>query len=184
MIVTGTVVSVELDIEVPKNGGGSYPGGRLAYRDSTGAMKEQCFHNNVFKFQPDIKIALANLSVGVVFDMVKEKSGEFWKVISIKPSTQTSNLEVPPKGSQNTSTGTNAEVYKTTPYTSPKSTYETPEERAKKQVYIVRQSSITAALTYIGDTKKVSTNDVIAIAKQFEAYVFDNQVELDSEEIV
>ena len=28
MIVQGTVLTVELDIDVPKNGGGTYPGGR------------------------------------------------------------------------------------------------------------------------------------------------------------
>lgn len=60
-----------------------------------------------------------------------------------------------------------------------KSTYETPEERAKKQVYIVRQSSITAALTFLNNnmqsstsTELVSTDAVLAVAKEFENYVF------------
>lgn len=65
-----------------------------------------------------------------------------------------------------------------------KSTYETSEERARKQVYIVRQSSLSAAINYIGDTKKVSTNDVIAVAKQFEAYVFSTGVSPVVEEFV
>lgn len=59
------------------------------------------------------------------------------------------------------------------------STYETPEERAKKQVYIVRQSSITAALDYLkhnlGD-KKLTVDDVLGVAKQFEQYVFAVEV--------
>jgi len=53
------------------------------------------------------------------------------------------------------------------------SNYETPEERAKKQVYIVRQSSITAALTFLGGKAK-STDEVIKIAKEIEAYVFSS----------
>lgn len=59
-----------------------------------------------------------------------------------------------------------------------KSTYETPEERAKKQVYIVRQSSITAALTFLSKSLhteplgRVTTDNVIAVAKEFENYVF------------
>ncbi len=61
------------------------------------------------------------------------------------------------------------------PTLSPKSTYETPEERAKKQVYIVRQSSISAAVALLhNDKKPADANEVIATAKLFEAYVFGN----------
>jgi hypothetical protein len=61
-----------------------------------------------------------------------------------------------------------------TPSASPKSTYETAEERAKKQVYIVRQSSISAAVDLLKTDKKTpEVNEVLAVAKQFEAYVFD-----------
>lgn len=62
---------------------------------------------------------------------------------------------------------------KTGGFASPKSTYETPEERAKKQVYIVRQSSISAAIeTLKTDKKSPSVGEVIAVAKEYEAYVF------------
>lgn len=55
----------------------------------------------------------------------------------------------------------------------PKSTYETPEERAKKQLYIVRQSSIGAAINLLKTEKVIpSVSDVLATAKEFEAYVF------------
>jgi hypothetical protein len=63
-----------------------------------------------------------------------------------------------------------------------KSTFETPEERAKRQVYIVRQSSITAALTFLNSTivgtakELVTTDDVVAVAKEFENYVFGIEV--------
>ncbi len=55
-----------------------------------------------------------------------------------------------------------------------KSTYETPEERAKKQVYIVRQSSITAALAFF-EGKTNSVAQVLDVAKQFEAHVFGQE---------
>jgi hypothetical protein len=62
----------------------------------------------------------------------------------------------------------------------PKSTFETPEERAKKQVYIVRQSSISAAIdTLKTDKKAPSVDEVIAVAKIYEAFVFG--INLDSE---
>ncbi len=66
---------------------------------------------------------------------------------------------------------TPGEVHK--PY---KSTYETPEERAKKQVYIVRQSSIGHAIAYCELTKQsLSAFQICDVAKVFEAYVFGVQ---------
>ena len=53
---------------------------------------------------------------------------------------------------------------------SPRSTYETPEERAQKQIYIVRQSSLTNAIALLGSKAKV--DHVISVARQFEQYVF------------
>ena len=54
------------------------------------------------------------------------------------------------------------------------STFETPEERAKKQVYIVRQSSLATAVSAlaIGGKPTPTADDVIAYAKKLEAYVF------------
>jgi hypothetical protein len=50
------------------------------------------------------------------------------------------------------------------------SNYETKEERAARQVYIIRQSSLSTAVDLLGQGSKVA--DVIATAKEFEAYVF------------
>lgn len=60
--------------------------------------------------------------------------------------------------------------------TAPKSNYETPEERAKKQVYIVRQSSISSAISAlaIGSKAKLDIKEVIDYAKQIEEFVFGN----------
>jgi hypothetical protein len=54
------------------------------------------------------------------------------------------------------------------------SNYETKEERAARQVYIVRQSSISAAIGALTiGAKSVPTSDsILALAKEFEAYVF------------
>jgi hypothetical protein len=64
---------------------------------------------------------------------------------------------------------------------SPRSTYETPEERALRQKYIVRQSSITNAISLFElDKKRVPTvQDIIHVAKEFENYVFGNVVKED-----
>jgi len=162
MQITGTVVSVENNVEIQKQAGGVYQGSRLAYRDHMGAMKEQCFHNNSLKFNPNIKLALGNLNQGETFTMVKEKEGEFWNVKSITTG-----------GSQPTSSSTPDSQVQGKAYTSPKSTYETPEERALRQVMIVRQSSLSNAVAMFAaqGIKKLSPQEVITVAKQFESYV-------------
>lgn len=55
----------------------------------------------------------------------------------------------------------------------PRSTYETPEERAARQVYIIRQSSLSTALGILSvGAKAVKVSDVLATAKVLEDYVF------------
>jgi len=58
------------------------------------------------------------------------------------------------------------------------SNYETAEERKVKQRYIVRQSSISAALTFAELTKmpKPSIDSILDVAKEFESYVFGDNV--------
>lgn len=167
MQVNGTVVSVEFDVQIAKKDGGQYPGARFSYRDSTGKLVEQAFHNNSLKYNANLKTQLGNLTNGSGFIMEKEKEGDFWKVVSIQPN-------VTP-----TTTPTGSSSVKPNPTTSPKSTYETPEERAARQVYIVRQSSIGHALTYLSANKKdYSVTDILKLAKTFETHVFNlNQVE-------
>lgn len=54
-----------------------------------------------------------------------------------------------------------------------KSTYETPEERAQRQILIVRQSCLNVACNTLGvGAKVVKPDDVIGVAKQYENYVF------------
>jgi hypothetical protein len=58
------------------------------------------------------------------------------------------------------------------------SNYETKEERAARQILIVRQSSLSSAVELLGTGKSVA--DVISIAKQFEAYVFGASQGIDA----
>lgn len=53
------------------------------------------------------------------------------------------------------------------------SNYETPAERAARQVYIVKQSSLANALTYLELTKaKPTPAEVVELAQQFTDWVF------------
>ena len=54
----------------------------------------------------------------------------------------------------------------------PRITYETPEERAARQVYIVRQSSISAAINILAvGAKCLEVDKVLSVAKQLESFV-------------
>lgn len=58
------------------------------------------------------------------------------------------------------------------------SNYETKEERAARQVYIIRQSSLSTAVELLGQGKSVE--EVINVAKQFEDYVFSKSNGVDA----
>ena len=98
-----------------------------------------------------------------------EKKDSFWNWISVSKGATASNA-APSKPMGNTSTSV--------PAKSAPSTYATAEERALTQQYIVRQSSITAALKLleINGNKKATTDEAITIAAQFEAWVFGKSV--------
>ena len=60
-----------------------------------------------------------------------------------------------------------------------KSTFETPEERAKKQVYIIRQSSLSAAIdTLKTDKKNPTKEEVVGLATYYVDYVLGNDVKV------
>ena len=57
------------------------------------------------------------------------------------------------------------------------SNYETPAERASRQVYIVKQSSISAAVALATANKEKATPaEIIAVAQQFVDFVFDKPI--------
>ena len=64
------------------------------------------------------------------------------------------------------------------------SNYETSEERARRQVYIIRQSSISSAVEYLKakSPKGVEANvsEVLEVAKEFEDFVMDVELTEDT----
>lgn len=164
MDVFGKVIEVTENATIAKNGGGSYKGTRFTYRDSKDeSIKERGIHENALKYNPSLKTSLSELKSGDDFTMTLEKEGEFWNIKGLVKGT--TEINIPIKG--------NFQGVSTTP----KSTYQTAEERAQTQVYIVRQSTIAHAISYFSlpGSKDVGVNDIIQVAKQFEAHVFGTQ---------
>lgn len=56
-----------------------------------------------------------------------------------------------------------------------KSTYETPEERAKKNVFIARQNALTNAVSFMAyRNPKASPEDVVKVAETFVCFTLDS----------
>lgn len=115
--------------------------------------------------------AVSDANIGGTYEVQTEKNGEFVEWVSLSPAGQP--LSVQPTTSVSAG-GTSQVPRLPVSQTATRSTYETPEERAKKQVYIVRQSSISSSIAAlsVGSKSKLSANEVIELAVQFEAYVF------------
>jgi len=167
MIITGTVVSVERDVDIPKKAGGSYVGTRLTYRDSQGSLKEQNWHPNGLKYNHAVRNTVEELEAGEKFTMTKEKNDkDHWDVKTlIKGVVASGEAPAKPQGQ---------------PYTKPAGNsggggnWPTAEERKATQTHIIRQNSITNAVNFVSQTaqkKDQTVATVLQVAAQFEAFV-------------
>jgi hypothetical protein len=159
-----------LVIEVLSASVSTHPGKTGNYQVCELAFKNKSFQDKVegkkiMSFaEKNAFETLKGASMGQVFTIVRQKDDKgYWKWVDVQ-SGEVSNMSTP-----SASQATQATPAKTTP----KSTYETPEERAARQVMIVRQSSISSAvaLAAASSKTKVTPEEIIEVAKQFEAYV-------------
>lgn len=95
--------------------------------------------------------ALENASKGSVYEIEAEKGEKYWEWRNASKSVG------------------GGESPKAASATSYKSTYETPEERAQRQLMIVRQSSIANAIALLGN--KGTLDSVLQTAQAFVEYV-------------
>lgn len=111
----------------------------------------------------EVFATLENSQPGDVYTILREKDeAGYWQWVGI------SEGDAPIETTQPATQGAPA----TKPVATPKSTFETPEERAKKQIYIIRQSSVANAVAMFQNSKTVpSVKDVLNIASTFENYV-------------
>lgn len=120
---------------------------------------------------------LLNAQPGDVYEITVVKNGAYnnW-TNAVKATAGATPVASPAGGTINGASTTARPAY--TPAT--KSTYETPEERAKKQIYIVRQSSISNAIANlsVGAKAPPKGDEVLSLAKSFEEYVFGDVVDV------
>jgi hypothetical protein len=95
---------------------------------------------------------LLNAAPGDVYEITLQKNGEYWNWVSASAATKEASKTSAP---------------------ATRSTYETPEERATRQLYIIRQSSVANALTLHAATKGVSLAQVLETAEGIVQYVLN-----------
>lgn len=134
---------------------GKYKQLEVAYKGSDGKVSSK----KIMSFAaPDVFKVLSNAKQGDSFDVTTVKNDKgYWDWTSATSGTGSGSVKAA-----------------TTASPAPRSTYETPEERANRQVLIVRQSSVSSAIEFykLNAKKQPSTQEVVEVAKFFEDYVF------------
>lgn len=114
---------------------------------------------------------LSNAANGNQFEVKAEKKGDFWEWVNVSPLTGGSAQNAGSGGTyQKQSSAGNAVQSKT---------WETAEERAQRQVYIIRQSSLSNAIATLtaGAKAPPKSGDIISLAREYENYVFGTAVD-------
>lgn len=168
-----------MQIEVVANPVSTVPTAKGSYQVIDLAYKNKSFQDKlegkkVMSFtNKDVFAALQKASFGDIFEISRVKNDKgFWDWTAAN-----SGGDVPAQSSGGASpmaSNNNTASVKTGTVT-PKSNYETAEERAARQVLIVRQSSISSAVDLAVANKVKDPQEVIKIAQTFEAYVFGKE---------
>ena len=156
---------------------GSYQVIELAYKNKS--FQDKLEGKKVMSFtNKDVFKVLAEAKFGDVFNVsrVKNEKG-FWDWTAVGSNGAPAAKD--PNVGGVVASGSYAAPVKTGNVT-PKSNYETPEERAARQVLIVRQSSVSSAVEFAVANKVKDEDEVIRIAKVFEAYVFGKEAKAEA----
>ena len=162
------IVAVELNTAKTKTGK-DYQVVEVTYKNMSFEGKVESKKHNQYGDKTVFNV-LKDAQPGAEFTIERKKDDAgYWQWIGISSGGQSS-----------VSSSTYSSPAKPSANTAPKSTYETAEERAKKQVYIIRQSSINSAINLLKTDKKAPTvEEVLGVAKCFEDYVFGLNLDAD-----
>jgi hypothetical protein len=153
-----TILSV--DIKTTPTAKGSYQTADVAYK------------NNTYQGKVEGKKVMSFGATKKAFEILATASaGETYEVEVVKNDKGYNDWVSMAKATAGAPTAPTT-ASKTNP--APRSTYETPEERAQRQILIVRQSSLSSAVALLTTGAKAapSVDSVLDVAKSFENYVF------------
>lgn len=159
-------------IDSVTKGGKGYVQLEVAYKNLTFQGKVESKKIMPFGDTAPTHKALMNANNGDVFEIeVRKNAAGYNDFVSATPSSAEAPSSPPASQAPGRYQGNNQGTGSPAPASRG---FETPEERAKRQVYIVRQSSLSTAATVlsVGSKTAPSVDAVIEAAKQFEKYVF------------
>ena len=162
---------VNVSINTVPTAKGSYQVADVAYKNKT--FQDKLEGKKVMSFSnKGVFETLSKASFGDVFEVTRVKNDKgFWDWTALSTGGSSDTQGTSDSGSMANNNSTPSVKGTVTP----KSNYETAEERAARQVLIVRQSSISSAVALLAINKKAANIDeTILIAKAFEDYVFGN----------
>ena len=156
----------------PTKTGKTYVQLDVAYKNLTREGKIE--GKKIMPFQnPDVHANLQKATMGQVFEVTTVKEGEYWQWSNVQEVAKGGSVEP-----QTSSAASSGYASKGTP--SPKSTYETPEERASRQRLIVRQSCLSNAVeTLKVDKKGVDPTEALKLAERYVGWVFGEEAKVD-----
>lgn len=148
----------EVNTNYVKKGNGGYNVAEVTYT-SNGKNSNK----KIFSFaNPAVFDAVKSAVSGASYEVEVKKNGEYWDWVAVKPAGDTlarEPLKAAPTGGKVVG-----------------STYETADERKVKQLYIIKQSSISNAieLLSVGQKTPPAVADVLSTAQQFVDFVYGN----------
>jgi hypothetical protein len=158
----------QVEIEVVQKGRSSYEVANVTYTNKTGENKTK----KVMSFaNPGVFATVKKASPGTTIDVTYVEGDKYYNWASCTIADEDAPA-VKPAAAGGKVLGSN---------------YETAEERKIKQMYIIKQSSISNAITLLAaSTKpggdKIQVEDVLALAQEFVDFVYGN--DFSAEEIL
>lgn len=156
------ILSVEISTKVSK-AGKNYQNAEVAFKNfDTGKVESK----NITQYSKIYKL-LAEAQAGQTAEIgVVKNDGGYWEWDSFKRIVMTEQEK----------TAVDVPNVKAANVVAAKSTYETPEERAKKQIYIIKQSSLANAITFLGgSTTGATLDEVLRVAQVMSDWVVDEK---------
>lgn len=161
--VLGTVISVSLETDVKKNGGGTYKGWELVYKTKDNQVQTIAKPVQSLKFNAPLRNQLAELVGGDQFTLEQEKNAAGFNEVKSVVKGWSEMAQAPQQPQKAAAGGTYA----------PRD-FEGKEERQARQRLIVRQSSLTAAVGVLSvGAKSVDKEAVKDLAEEFTDWVFE-----------
>jgi hypothetical protein len=160
---------VNVDVEKVVKGKNSYSKAAVTY-----LFEGQARTQNVMSFTNPAVFKAVQDNVGKEVEVVVTKNDAGYNQWASVGEVGSASAAPPNAAAPTTSTGTATRVTG--------SNYETKEERAARQVYIVKQSSISAAIALSEANKaKATPEEIIEVAGKFVDYVFAKEAEASLE---